>query len=253
MWCLDLFEEMISSLSNLTPALIMGLGLMVGIEHAFEPDHLSAVGTQLFQKKSKKNGTKNKLKTAFRKSSLVGVFWGAGHTTTLVTIGFLTYYFAITLQSEIFEDLELLVGAMLIFLGITTVWKKKFKIQHRHPHHHSDGNLHFDAHEHSNPDHRHGHKSYLIGLIHGLAGSGSLIVLATATFDNMEMALAFTLLFGLGSIAGMILVSGLIGLPILLTNRISLVNRFFRYGTAVISFVIGTAIIFEIRILNNFL
>ena len=225
---------------------------MVGIEHAFEPDHLAAVGTQLFKRKSK-NGIKNKLKTAFTKSSLVGAFWGAGHTTTLVIIGFLAYYFAITIQTEIFTGLELLVGVMLIFLGITTVWKKKFTIQHRHPHHHSDGNLHFDAHEHNDGDHRHGHKSYLIGLIHGLAGSGSLIALAAATLDNVEMAMTFILLFGIGSIIGMTIVSGLIGLPILLTNRVSLVNRFFRYGTTATSFVIGTVIIFEIGILNNFL
>ncbi|AFS83328.1 sulfite exporter TauE/SafE family protein [Candidatus Nitrosopumilus sediminis] len=245
-----MFEEIIYSIGDFTPALIMGLGLMVGIEHAFEPDHIAAVGTQLFKRKSK-NGIKNKLKTAFTKSSLVGIFWGAGHTTTLVAIGFFAYFFTVNITTEIFTGLELMVGVMLIFLGITAIWKKKSKIQHIHPHQHSDGHLHFDAHEHNDDDHKHEHKSYLIGLIHGLAGSGSLIALAATTLDNMEMALTFILLFGLGSVIGMVAISGLIGLPVLLTDRVSLLNRFFRYGTAIISFIIGANILFEIGILSN--
>lgn len=245
-----MFEEIISFIGDFTPALIMGLGLMVGIEHAFEPDHIAAVGTQLFKRKSK-HGLKNKLKNAFTKSSLIGIFWGAGHTTTLVTIGFLAYFFTLDITAEVFSDLELMVGVMLIFLGITTIWKNKFKIPHRHPHQHSDGNLHFDVHEHNDDDHKHEHKSYLIGLIHGLAGSGSLVALTAATLDNMEMALIFILLFGLGSIIGMIAISCLIGLPILLTDRVSHINRFFRYGTAIISFILGANILFEIGILNN--
>jgi len=239
-----------SSIENFTPALIMGLGLMVGIEHAFEPDHMAAVGNQLFKRKSKKNTKKNILKTAFTKSSLVGVFWGAGHTTTLVMIGFIAYFSAISINPEIFSGFELVVGMMLIFLGITTIWRKKFRFHHRHPHQHSDGNMHFDAHDHNDSEHKHGHKSYLIGLIHGLAGSGSLIALAATTLDNVEMAMSFILLFGLGSIVGMIIVSSLLGLPILLTNRVSAVNRFLRFGTAAVSLIIGANILLEIGILN---
>ena len=224
---------------------------MVGIEHAFEPDHIAAVVTQLLKRKSKKNGKKNILKSAFTKSSLVGAFWGAGHTTTIVMIGCIAYFFTINIQSEIFSGLELLVGAMLIFLGITTIWKKKLMFQHRHPHQHLDGILQYDVHEHNDSDHKHEHKSYLIGLIHGLAGSGSLIALAATTLDNVEMAFTFILLFGLGSIIGMMVVSGLIGLPILLTERAHFINRFFRYGSAAVSLIIGASILFEIGILNN--
>ena len=246
-----MIEEIISSIGDFTPTLILGLGLMVGIEHAFEPDHIAAVGTQLFKRKSKTNGKINILKSTFTKSSIVGAFWGAGHTTTLVVIGCIAYFFTINIQPEIFSGFELMVGAMLIFLGITTIWKKKIKLQHRHPHQHSDGILHYDAHEHNDTDHKHGHKSYLIGLIHGLAGSGSLIALTAATLDNVEMALTFILIFGMGSVIGMIVVSGLIGLPILLTERVHFINRFVRYGSATISLIIGANILFEIGILNN--
>lgn len=246
-----MLEEVISSIGDFTPTLILGLGLVVGIEHAFEPDHVAAVGTQLFKKRSKKNGIQNKIKVAFTKSSIVGIFWGAGHTTTLVTIGFLAYFFAINLDAEIFSRLELLVGTMLIFLAISTIWKKKFKIEHRHSHQQSDGEIHFETHQHNNDDHKHDHKSYLIGLIHGLAGSGALIALATTTLDDMEMILAFILLFGVGSIIGMIVISSLIGLPIMLTGKTSTLGRIFRYGTTGISFVIGASVFLEIGILNN--
>jgi uncharacterized membrane protein YfcA len=246
-----LFEEIISSIGDFTPALILGLGLMVGIEHAFESDHIAAVGTQLFKRKSKTNGKTNILKSTFTKSSLVGAFWGAGHTTTLVVIGCIAYFFTINIQPEIFSGFELMVGVMLIFLGITTVWKKKIKFQHRHPHQHSDGILHYDAHEHNDTDHKHGHKSYLIGLIHGLAGSGSLIALTAATLDSVEMAFTFILIFGIGSVIGMTIIGGLIGLPILLTNRAHFINRFVRYGSATVSLIIGANILFEIGILSN--
>ncbi|MFB5606254.1 MAG: sulfite exporter TauE/SafE family protein, partial [Nitrosarchaeum sp.] len=208
------FEEALFYIGTFVPTLM--LGLVIGIQHAFEPDHMAAVGTQLFKNKSK-NGINDIIKSTFTKSSIIGVFWGAGHTTTLVVIGLLSFFFTISIHDEIFSAFELLVGIMLIFLGITTVWKKKFTFAHRHPHQHSDGNLHFDAHDHNDSNHNHAHKSYLIGMIHGLAGSGSLVVLAAATLDSMEMTLTFILLFGIGSIIGMMLVSGLIGLPILLT------------------------------------
>ena len=207
-----MFEEISFILGDLTPALIMGLGLAVGIEHAFEPDHIAAVGTQLFKRRSK-NGIKNKLKTTFRKSSFVGISWGAGHTTTLVSIGFLAYFFTINATAEIYSGLELIVGVMLIFLGIITIRKNKFKIRYRYSHSYSDVHLNFNAHEYTDTDHKYEHKSYLIGLIHGLAGSGSLIALTATTLANVELALIFILLFGLGSIIGMIIVGGLIALP----------------------------------------
>ena len=229
----------------------MGLGLIIGIEHAFEPDHVAAIGTQMIRKK-KKNTQKNTLKSVFTKSSILGAFWGAGHTTTLVIIGLCVYLFAITIQDEVFSSLEFIVGIMLVTLGISAIWNKKFfKFQHKHPHHHVDGNLHFDVHEHNDTNHRHGHKSYIIGLMHGLAGSGSLVALTAATFGNIEMALSFILIFGLGSVVGMVIVSGLMGLPFVLANKTKHLNKLFRYVTGAISLSIGFSVMFDIGILDN--
>ncbi|MGI9565993.1 MAG: hypothetical protein ACR2LL_03130 [Nitrosopumilus sp.] len=135
---------------------------MVGIGHAFEPDHMVAVGTQLLKRKLKKTEKKNLIKSAFTKSSILGVFWGRSYNNTL-SCRCNRIFFAITIQDGIFSIFELTVAVTLIFLGITTIWRKKFTIQHIHPHQHSDGIVHFDAHQHNDTNHKHEHKSYLIG------------------------------------------------------------------------------------------
>ncbi len=242
-----MFQELISGIENLTPALMVGL--LLGITHAFEPDHVASVGTQLI--KSKKHSSKNIIKSSFIKSSLIGVFWGAGHTTTIVIIGLLTSFLAISIQDELFSGFELIVGAMLIFLGITTLRNKKFfKIKHIHPHTHSDGHIHYDSHDHNNSEHNHEHKSYVIGLIHGLAGSGSVIALTVMYFDTLETSLMFFLLFGFGSIIGMSVIGGLIGLPFAFSSKTKFLNKLFRNITGIVSFIIGLSIFYQIGLVD---
>ena len=199
----DMIEEMLEEIGILSPILIMGLGLVVGIQHAFEPDHVSAVSTQILKSKLEKKSTKQLIGESMTKASIVGVFWGAGHTTTLVLIGFFAYALAITIQNQIFSGLEFAVGIMLVFLGTTTILNKKVQFRHKHPHQHKDGTMHLDEHTHNNSDHRHTHKSYLIGLIHGLAGSGSIVVLTVVSMNDVGMILGFIGIFGIGSMIGM--------------------------------------------------
>ena len=246
-----MINALLEQIGIFSPVLVMGLGLAIGIQHAFEADHITAVSTQVLKSKLIKKSTKQLIRESVTKSSILGVFWGAGHTTTLVVIGFLAYFFTINIHAEIFSDLELLVGAMLIFLGITTIWKRKFKIHHRHPHQHSDGNLHFDAHEHNDDDHKHEHKSYLIGLIHGLAGSGSLVVLTAVTLDNVGMVLGFIVIFGIGSMIGMVLVGSLIGIPFVFGNKIASVQNIFKYIVGTFSLIIGFNIMYQVGIVGN--
>lgn len=245
----NLFYDLIFNVDNLTPAFMIGAGFLLGILHAFEPDHIASVGTQLL--KSKKYSKKNIIKSVFTKSSFIGIFWGAGHTTTIVAIGLLSSFLAISIQNELFSKFELIVGGMLIFLGIITLKNKFFlKIKHRHPHTHSDGHIHYDAHDHNTSEHNHGHKSYLIGLIHGLAGSGSVIALTAMYFDNIETSLMFFLLFGFGSIIGMSVVSGLIGLPFAFFSKTKLLNKLFRNITGVVTIILGFIIFFQIGLPN---
>ncbi|GKS67766.1 hypothetical protein YTPLAS73_13130 [Nitrosarchaeum sp.] len=247
-------QEILEQIGTLTPALVLGLGLAIGMEHAFEPDHVAAVTTQVSKSKlkHKERTTRNLLFETFTKSSILGAVWGAGHTTTLVLIGLLVYAMAITIQEQIFQGLEFVVGIMLVFLGITTALNRRFfKFKHNHPHKHADGTIHFHEHDHGDSGHRHGHKSYVIGLVHGLAGSGSLVVLTAATLDNVGMVLSFILIFGLGSVIGMAVVGGLIGLPLVLANRMVKIQKVFRYVAGVFSLLIGANIMYEIAVLGN--
>ena len=234
--------------------MVLGLGLAIGMQHAFEPDHVAAVSTQVSKSKlkQKKKSARHLLLETFTKSSVLGAIWGAGHTTTLVLIGLLVYAMAVTIQEQVFQGLEFVVGIMLVLLGVTTALNRKFfKFRHNHPHRHADGTIHFHEHDHSESEHRHGHKSYVIGLVHGLAGSGSLVVLTAATLDNVSMVLSFILIFGLGSVIGMALVGGLIGMPLVLANKTGRIQKVFRYATGTFSLLIGVNIMYEIAVLEN--
>ncbi len=166
-------------------------------------------------------------------------------------MGLLVYALAVKIEENIFSSLEFIVGMMLVFLAITTILNKKMIRLHRHPHQHGDGTIHFDPHNHSDIDHRHCHKSYLIGCIHGLAGSGGLVVLTAVTMNNIGMVLGFILIFGIGSIIGMALISGMMGLPFALSTKISAANRVFRYVAGAFSLIIGANIVYQIGFVDN--
>lgn len=242
--------EIITQIENFTPVIIAGFGLSIGIQHAFEADHIAAVSTQISY--SKKSQSKKQLvKSSLAKSSLLGALWGAGHTTTLVLLGLMVYGLTFSIQKEIFSGFEFLVGLMLIGLTIIRITNKNLlKIKHRHPHAHKDGSVHFDEHNHDDQNHSHNHRTYVIGLIHGLAGSGALIVLTSQTIHSLESALVFIGIFGLGSIIGMSLVGGLIGIPFGLSNSLKYRDAL-RYSTSIISFVVGMMIVYNTIILEN--
>jgi high-affinity nickel permease len=246
-----MFEEILLQVQTLTPGLILTLGLAVGLQHAFEPDHLAAVTTQISKRKSKSQTIKQIVKEGTFKSSILGALWGAGHTTTLVIMGLLMFVLAINIPTNIFLGLEFLVGVMLVFLAFTTFSNRKlFKIKHMHPHTHENGTVHIHPHEH-NGEHKHSHKSYIIGCIHGLAGSGSLVVLTAVTLGNIESVLSFIIIFGIGSVIGMALVSSLIGLPFAFINKIGSANKILRYVAGTASFLIGTNIVYQIGLVEN--
>lgn len=231
----------------------MSFGFTIGIQHAFEPDHVAAVSTQISQSKFKQKSTKSLLKELFTKTSILGVLWGAGHTTTLVLIGFLVYVLTITISEQVFSGLEFVVGLMLVFLGLTTILNKKLRFKHKHPHQHSDGSIHFDEHHHDNSNHNHSHRSYFIGMVHGLAGSGSLVVLTSSTLNDVGMVLTFITIFGIGSIIGMALVGSLVGIPLVFANKIKLIQKTFKYVAGGLSLIIGFNILYQIGIVGNLL
>ncbi|MGQ0606145.1 MAG: high frequency lysogenization protein HflD [Candidatus Nitrosotenuis sp.] len=245
-------EEILIQVGQMSPLLVIGLGVSIGLQHAFEPDHVAAVSTQVLRGKQMTKSTKQLIKSGTLHSSVLGALWGAGHTTTLVLMGLLAYSLAVRIEQNVFSSLELVVGMMLIFLAVTTILNKKLiRLRHRHPHQHEDGSIHYDEHNHGDTNHRHTHKSYLIGCMHGLAGSGSLVVLTAATLNSVGMVLGFILIFGIGSIIGMALISGMMGIPFALSSKALKISKITRYAAGIFSLVIGTNIVYQIIILDN--
>ncbi len=229
------------------PLLIIMAGLMIGLIHAFEPDHLSAVSTQLLQNKNTTSGSKKiGVLSLTISSSLRGAFWGMGHTSSIMLIGILIAGLSLNIPDNFFVSAEVVVGFMLILLAIFTFANKSiFKQKHIHPHEHSNGISHTHFHTHSE-NHKHGHKAYLIGCVHGIAGSGGLVALIASTMNGFDMMIYFLILFGIGSIIGMTVASGILGLPFILLSKMSSATKYLRYAIAGITFIIGINIVFTI-------
>lgn len=242
-----LLESFIDLLQIGNPYFIVVAGLMIGLLHAFEPDHLSAVSTQLLHKK--RNGSQYfsiSLRRLTIHSSLRGALWGMGHTSSILLIGLLIAGLSLSIPSNFFVGAELVVGLMLVFLALMIYLNKNIlKPKHVHPHQHIDGTSHTHPHSHG-VEHKHGHKSYLIGCIHGLAGSGGIVALTAVGLGSFEMAVYFLILFGVGSVIGMTLASGALGIPFMLLSKKKTASKYLRYAVASVALVIGTNIVYSI-------
>ncbi|MFC1653831.1 sulfite exporter TauE/SafE family protein [Patescibacteria group bacterium] len=178
---------------------ILSLGFVLGLKHAIEADHLVAISSLATNPRS------------FLKSSLIGVVWGLGHTTSLLVVGFLVLVFKVNVSEEVGIFLEMFVGAMLVFLGVK-VFINKPKV-HSHEHNHDD-ETHKHIHLHKNNNGHGSKKSFVVGLIHGLAGSGSLMLLVLSTIGSFWRGMIYIFTFGFGSIVSMGVVSGFMGLSV---------------------------------------
>jgi len=220
-----------------------GLGLLLGIQHALDPDHLIAVSTIVSEQRN------------FKWASLIGAFWGLGHTTTLFIVGLLVIGLRVTIPPRLGSGLELLVALMLVILG-ANVLRKSFGAErvHLHAHSHSpETHTHFHVHENPKQDHGHNHpfkamrRPFIVGMVHGLAGSAALMLLVLSTIESPLGGLLYIVIFGLGSVGGMLLLSGIIGLPFILTaQRFSLMNRWIRVVAGFASIGFGLFLGWEI-------
>jgi ABC-type nickel/cobalt efflux system permease component RcnA len=247
-----MIEELIKQLPTATPFFVLVAGFVVGLLHAFEPDHVVAVATQNSKSIQKSSSFFQQISSGAIKGSILGALWGAGHTSSIVLVSLLLFVFSMNIPIEMLGNFEIGVGIMLVALGFFTYRNKKL-IGEKHIHHHThdDGMIHAHPHTHDKT-HSHGHKSYIIGCIHGLAGSGSLVVLALSTLHDLQTILSFVLVFGIGSIVGMMLVSSAIGLPFSLSLYSERINKILRYFVGSLSIIIGVDILYNIVINGSF-
>ena len=178
--------------------------LYEGLLHAFEADHILAVTNIVSQR--------NKIFPALKD----GIFWGLGHTSTIFLIGIIMILFKVNIPDSSFSYFEAAVGLMLILVASYRVYvflkKERYETTHTHQHEHAGENSMPHIHVHFRTKNLH-KASYGIGLVHGLAGSGALVVLVMAQIETIANSLLYLLIFGIGSIVGMTLVAGVFSIP----------------------------------------
>ncbi len=211
-------------------------GFLLGVKHALDADHIVAVTTIVSRSSS------------LRRSVLAGLSWGIGHALTIFLVGFAVLVFKLTIPDRLALSMEFVVGVVLILLGAPLIRQLVTGRAHVHLHQHGD-KQHLHSHSHDETpghDHQHIRRPLLIGMVHGLAGSGALTVLVLSTMPSVNQGLFFLLLFGVGSILGMLVFSGLISLPFSFTAGRSLkLNLWVRGVAGVISIVFGIFIMWQ--------
>jgi high-affinity nickel permease len=225
--------------SDLSTFSVLVFGFLLGLKHATEADHLAAVSTIVSEKKN------------LFASSIVGGLWGIGHTISLLVVGLIVIFLKLQISEQLEAKLEAGVGVMLVLLGLNALRNLYLtKDAHLHTHEH-EGHKHLHTHTHSEKTEEKWHhnlspRSVVIGMIHGLAGSAALMLLIVPNIKSSFIAVLYILIFGVGSIGGMMLMSFIVGLPFHFTaNNLVSFNKVIRFIAAVFSFGLGLSIIYE--------
>lgn len=224
--------------------MIFGLGLLLGMQHATDADHLAAVATLTARGHS--------LGRALR----LGAAWGVGHSLMLLVVAGAVAGLGWVISPQSAVRFEQAVGVLLIVLGARLAWRLRVERVHFHGHGHPGRPPHFHGHSHSprgaseprpphaSDPHRHEHRlpagGLLVGMVHGLAGSAALALLAAGMLPSPLMQLLYIAIFGLGSLAGMALLTGTLALTLRLSaRRLTALHRGFNVAVACSSLALG--------------
>lgn len=194
---------------------ILLLGFLLGIKHAIEPDHVIAVSTIASESKN------------LKRSVFAGVYWGIGHTATLFIVGMFLIVAKNNITDMVALSLEFIVGIMLVSLGLNSILKFM-----KHPRHHTHNIPNQEKKNHTHV------KSFFIGLVHGLAGSAAMVLLTMSTVSTVWEGALYILIFGCGTVLGMLSFSTLIGVPFILTSG-KKINRNLNNLAGIISILFG--------------
>jgi hypothetical protein len=196
------------------------LGLLTGVRHALEADHVAAVASLSTRSAS------------VRQTAWLAAAWGAGHAATLILVGGLTFALGVALPHGLARAFEAAAGLLLVYLGMDVLLRVRRQRVHFHVHRHEGGIRHLHAHSHAGArephdpgrhEHAHGRglmvRAGVMGSLHGMAGSAALVVLSLQAVSSARHALFYMAVFAAGSIAGMVLFSLVISLPVRLQGR----------------------------------
>lgn len=232
---------------------VLVLGFLFGMRHATDADHVAAVATLATRSAS------------VPETLRLGVAWGIGHTLTLFAIGTVVLLLGVAIPERTAQFLELAVGVMLALLGLDVIRRIVQQHIHVHPHRHG-GRRHVHAHgheaavAHDEAAHAHPHtralplRALTVGLVHGMAGSAALVLLTLGTIQSVWLGVVYMLLFGLGSILGMALLSFAIALPLRFTaHRLGRFQGVVTAAIGVLTLGIGMDIIWELGVKEGLL
>lgn len=245
-------------------ASIIVLGFFLGMRHATDPDHVIAVTTIVSRQRS------------IRQAAVIGALWGVGHTLTILIVGSAIVVFGLVIPPRLGLTMELSVGVMLIALGVMNLTGMLRWITdsltpgtagtHAHIHAHGDY-VHTHAHSHAPENHGHAEaatpvgwmdrafgqlglyqaaRPLAVGIVHGLAGSAAVALLVLTTIRVPVWAVAYLLVFGIGTIAGMMLITAAIAVPFAASaSRFGRLNRGLSVASGWLSLVFGLFIVYQ--------
>jgi hypothetical protein len=252
---------------------ILTIGFLLGMRHATDPDHVIAVSTIVSRERS------------ILKAALIGILWGCGHTITIVAVGAGIILFGMAIPPRLGLTMEFSVGLMLILLGVLNLtgamqWltqkyspsHPKVTGDHAHLHEHNS-HLHLHWHSHGPAGEHHGERvppparlrgpfarlgvfhtlrPLFVGIVHGLAGSAAVALLVLSTIRDPRWAVLYLLVFGVGTIAGMMLITAAIALPFSFAGyKFAWLNRGLITASGLVSVAFGLFICYRIGVVDG--
>jgi high-affinity nickel-transport protein len=204
----------------MTPLAALGLGFVLGMRHATDVDHVAAVTALGSRERS------------LRGALSVGTLWGVGHTLTVLLVGGAIVAFGLVVPERLGLSLELLVAAMLVVLGTMNLSSAP-------------------------AGHSHGHKlplarPVIVGVVHGLAGSAAVALLVLTTIEDPFWALSYLVLFGLGTILGMALLTATIMMPLAAAaKRFERADRHLVRALGLVSIAVGLGLAYRVGFVDG--
>jgi high-affinity nickel-transport protein len=240
-------------------AAILALGFFLGMRHATDSDHIVAVTTIVSREKS------------VRAASLVGALWGVGHTLTILLVGGAIILFGIVFPPRVGLTMEFSVAIMLVVLGAMNVAGFRRDVKRLQQGSKGDGgdDAARDAASHdAGAAHAHSHwphravarvggyraalRSLAVGVVHGLAGSAAVALLVLTTIRDSRFALLYLFLFGIGTIAGMMLITSALAVPIIHTaERFPNWKKHVAWVTGLMSVAFGLLLVYRIGFVDG--